>query len=182
MLPVENSDPANTAVARWLTLAAAGFVASMCLAVTRRGRVFGALGAMMAAAAIDLTRVSAVPPTGYRVTAAASRLEIELDQPFSDGYLWFGPSWQTWNQPPDWRNFTVAVAGKGRKPIRTLRAADQVVAARCAGGVAEIVVETAPTDVAGEPRDLAAAAAASLSVYRSTSVLRSLLTEQRTAC
>lgn len=175
-LPVELTDAADTDAARDMALGSAIFILLACAGMRSRRSVAALPAALLVLAALDLTRVAVVPKTDYTLTKGSSDYHVTFVRPIPWVYVQTGNNWETWSTAPDFPTFLVTITGAAGKTMQTLLAADQVISASCADGVAGIAV-SASAAYTFEP-----ALAARFVVYRSRSLLRNMIGPIRGKC
>ena len=172
MLPVEDYDSRDVAVARDLMIASMVLTALLVLAVLTRRFAYAAASLMMILAAFELTRVGVVPASEYDLARRPDQFSLHLHKPFRINTVQFGDEAQAWLNPPLWHRFDVTLGSAKHQHRSEVIPANQVITASCGTGVASITVKpVAGTAIPGSI-DLPAEANSRFVVYRSHSLLR----------
>ena len=146
------------------------------LAAVRRRSLYAIPAVVLLVAALDLSRVSILPPTGYVLEIEPHGFWVRFRTPLIATYVQFGEYAQIWFDEPDWIYFSMTIVGTdGHQSQKTL-AANQVIAASCSNGVDSITVE------ASEKFDFGTQIESRFVIYRSLSILRNSFSSLLSSC
>lgn len=168
MLPVEADRQQDQPLALALAAAAVALSALLAMAAARRWSGYPVAAVIAVVAAVDLMRVTVLPPSRYDVLATGDRFMLTFHAPVRDGYIQFGRPWAVWSQPAPGPQFDLELQDQC-DPIGPI-IADQVVRITCAVPIRAVSLTVAKA--VADPFDLRTEVGYGLRVYRSNSILR----------
>jgi hypothetical protein len=176
MLPVQVDDTVNTTAARNLAIGCGTIVFFLGLAAIRRRSLYAIPAVVLLVAALDLSRVSILPPTEYVLETEPHGFWVRFRTPLIATYVQFGEYAQVWFDEPDWIYFSMTIVGTDGHQAQKALAANQVIAASCSNGVDSITVE-------GSGKfDFGTQIQSRFVVYRSLSILRNSFSSLLSSC
>ncbi len=176
VLPVAVDDAVNLHVARYLAIGSGAIIVLLALALASRRPLYAAPVVLLLLAALDLSRVSVLPPAEYTLESQPKGFSVVFHRPLLAGYVQFGRYWEEWFSPWVLTRFSIVIAGTDGRQAHELLAANQVISASCANGIHSMSVE-GPGNF-----DFASQIQSRFVVYRSQSLLRNTLSSFRQGC
>ena len=168
MLPVEADRQQDQSLALALAAAAAGLSALLAMAAARRWSGYPIAAVIAVVVALDLMRVTVLPPSRYDASVTGGRLMLTFRAPVRDGYIQFGRPWTVWSQPEPGPTFNLEFQDQC-DPVGPV-IADQVIRITCAVPIRAVSLTV--VEAAADSFDLRTEVSHSLRVYRSNSLLR----------
>ena len=96
VLPVAVDDTVNLHAARYLAIGSGAIIVFLALALARRRPLYAAPVVVLLLAALDLSRVSVLPPAEYTLQSQPNGFSVVFHRPLPAGYVQFGRYWEEW--------------------------------------------------------------------------------------
>jgi hypothetical protein len=173
-LPPEIYDSQNLAAAEVMAIGSGLAILFLALAtLPRRGELFAVPVVLLVAAALDLSRVSVLPPSEYEAMVMPKTLVVQPRSPLRAAYIKFGNDSQIW---PATDAFDMTIRGASGREWRIVRFANQVIPISCSGNIDSVAVKDQGS------LDIRFQARYRLVLYQSNSLLRNSLSFMRQQC
>ncbi len=176
VLPVAVDDTVNLHAALDLAIGTAAIILFLTLALATRRPLYAAPAVVLLLAALDLSRVSVLPPAEYTLEGQPNGFSVAFHRPLPAGYVQFGRYWEEWVSPWDLTRFSIVIAGTDGRQFHELLSANQAISASCSSGIHSISVEGSGNF------DFASQIQSRFVVYRSQSLLRNVFSSFRQGC